>query len=340
LPKKRIDDALAKAWAARLATLPPLAEATDEQLADLAESPAASVKLLRGSAAELTRRAKELELLAADVHVAGIAGELAAEMKKPEAKIDLLRAALLIARLDDDEVEIEPYLEQVDGMAGEIRAALAKDADEPTRLAALNKFLFEQNGFHGSRTDYYHRANSYLSRVIDDREGLPITLSVLYMELGRRLDLNFVGVGLPAHFVVRHEPTAGEPQLIDVFEGGKPLTRDDADKLVRELTGEPLAEEFLAAQSKQQIIRRILQNLLGIAQRDESRESMLRYVEAAVALDEADLQSRGLRAILRYQTGRRAAALTDLDWFLKTKPEGIDLDQIRAMREQFATGTP
>src|SRR5690606_2448324 len=115
-------------------------------------------------------------------------------------------------------------------------AKLAADGDaeidDRARLAAMNQYLFVDNGFHGSRTDYYNRANSYLNRVIDDREGLPITLSVLYIELGQRLGLKLHGVGLPGHFVVRHVPAEGEPQLIDVFEGGQPLSREDAEKKV------------------------------------------------------------------------------------------------------------
>ena len=71
-------------------------------------------------------------------------------------------------------------------------------------------------------------ANSYLNRVIDDREGIPVTLSVLYMELGGRLGLDIRGVGLPGHFVVKHVPGEGDEQLIDVFErGGTKAAQDD-----------------------------------------------------------------------------------------------------------------
>src|SRR5438045_2352371 len=115
-------------------------------------------------------------------------------------------------------------------MAEEIKRKFNASASESEKLAALNEYLFKDNGFHGSRTDYYHRANSFLNRVIDDREGLPITLSVLYIELGSRLNLKVEGVGLPAHFVVRHVPADGQPQLIDVFEGAAPLTREAAEK--------------------------------------------------------------------------------------------------------------
>ena len=118
---------------------------------------------------------------------------------------------------------------------------------------------------------------------------------------------------------------------------GKLLSRADADKLVQELTGEPLKEDDLAAYTKRQIIRRVLQNLMGAAQRADDREAMLGYSEAVVAIEPDDIQSRGLRAVLRFQTGRRAAALADLDWILDKPPEGIDLDELRAMREHFAT---
>src|SRR5262249_24761833 len=153
-----------------------------------------------------------------------------------DGKVDLLHAALLIARLDNDELDIDVYRREVDRMARKLTERLAKDADDKTKLAALNKYLFEERGFHGSRGDYYNRANSYLNEVLDDREGRPITLSVVYLELGRRLGLKIEGVGLPGHFVVRHVPKKGEPQLIDVYEGGKPLSRTDAVKKIEEFT--------------------------------------------------------------------------------------------------------
>ena len=136
-----------------------------------------------------------------------------------EDKIDLFRAGLLVARLDNEEVDVDAYREELERMGRELAAKLPADADEAVKLDALRKYLFEENGFHGSRGDYYNRANSYLNEVLDDREGLPITLSVVYIELARRIGLKVEGVGLPGHFVVRHVPAEGEPQLIDVYDG-------------------------------------------------------------------------------------------------------------------------
>src|SRR5262249_61070000 len=115
--------------------------------------------------------------------------------------------------------------------ARKVAASLPPDASEDAKLAALDKFLFTERGFHGSRGDYYNRSNSYLSEVIDDREGIPITLSVLYMELAKRLGVRVQGVGLTAHFVVRHTPSKGESQLIDVYEGARRITEKEGRAL-------------------------------------------------------------------------------------------------------------
>src|SRR5439155_15896249 len=118
------------------------------------------------------------------------------------------------AKLDNDDLNVEAYRKEVERLARELRAKLREGADDKAKLAALNAFLFQEQGFHGSRADYYNRSNSYLNDVLDDREGLPITLSILYMELARRIGLKVVGVSLPGHFVVKHED-----QLLDVYEG-------------------------------------------------------------------------------------------------------------------------
>jgi regulator of sirC expression with transglutaminase-like and TPR domain/S1-C subfamily serine protease len=317
-----------------LDALPRLDEIGERDFAPLADAAAPAAQLLRDRAAELDEKAQELRRLAEDVHTQAIVTRLVDVLDGREDG-GLARAALLVALLDDGEIDIESYLHTLDRMAGEIRQSLPEDSDEAARLAALTRYLFEENGFHGSRTNYYHRANSYLNQVIDDREGLPITLSLLFMELGRRLELKIEGVGLPGHFVVRHVPAEGEPQLIDVFEGGKPMPREKAEAQALASAGRPLTEDDLKAADERAIIVRMLGNLLGVAQEKDDKEAMLRYLEAIVAVRPDAAQERGLRAILRQQTGRRAAALADLDWFLENQPEGIDLDRIRQMREFF-----
>ena len=94
-------------------------------------------------------------------------------------------------------------------MTRDLTAEIPAMADEPAKFASLRKYLFDENGFHGRCRDFDNRANSYLNEVLDDREGLPITLSVIYIELARRIGLNVVGIGLPGRFVVEHVPAQG-----------------------------------------------------------------------------------------------------------------------------------
>jgi regulator of sirC expression with transglutaminase-like and TPR domain len=295
----------------------------------------AGMAVLRERARVLEQQALQLRLLAREVHHKRTLKELARVVAGKEDDIDLVRAALLLARLDNEELDVEHYRKEVERLAREIGAALPKDADEAAKLAALNKSLFQERGFHGSRGDYYHRSNSYLNEVIDDREGLPITLAVLYMELAQRLGLKVVGVGLPGHFVVRFVPAKGEAKLIDVYEGGKEMTRDEADKRVRAQLDRPLQDSDLAAVGKKAILVRMLHNLLGLTQRDEDLFGALRYLDAIVTVTPDAGRERWMRAVLRYNTRQREAAKEDADWLIEHHPEGIDPKGVRDLRRRL-----
>ncbi|MEQ8853966.1 transglutaminase family protein [Gimesia sp.] len=287
----------------------------------------------------LQKQAERLKQLAQSIHERAVRDELKAifASDKKEADIDLMEAALLIARLDNNEVDPKVYLGQMKSMANEINKTLPEDASAKAKLKALNQYLFHETGFHGSRTNYYSRSNSYINETIEDREGLPITLSVLYMELGRRLGLDIDGVGLPGHFVVRVNSISEKGELVDVFEGGEPLSDEAAKVMILTANGGRFDAEFLKAQPKREIIQRMLRNLLNLARDDEDVQAMLRYVETMIAIDEELLQERWLRAVLRYQTGRIAEAIADTDYLLEKSPEGFDLRRIHEFRNYLDT---
>ena len=338
LPSRQLDADVVREINAIVDALPDLDAVVAEHLQPLSETADASADVLRERAKALEEQAAHFRRLAADVHVHRVTQELRKVVEADE--VDLIHAGLLIAKLDDSELNIDAYRDAVARMAAEIAKSLPEDAAAAEKLEGLRKYLFAENGFHGSRSQYYHRANSHLNRVIDDREGLPITLCVLYMELGKRLGLNIQGVGLPGHFVVKYVDTESDGQLIDVFDEGKTLSRKEAAELVVAFTGRALSDEDLEPAEDTEIVHRMLRNLYGLAERDAAQEDMLRYLEALVAVDPDDARHRGLRAVLRHQTGRRAAALEDLDWFLTEKPAGIDLDRIREMRDFFLHNPP
>lgn len=303
-----------------------------EIIGKLAPEGTVGMQVLRERARRLEEEAKELHRLAAAVHERNVLDELMRVLRGKEEDIDLLHAALLIARLDNEEVDVGAYRREIERMAERIAGRLPKNAGDKARLAALDKYLFEERGFHGSRGDYYNRSNSYLSEVLDDREGIPITLSVLYIEMGRRLGVRLEGVGLPGHFVVRHVPAKGESQLIDVYEGGQRISRDDAEKKVHDITERPLRDEDLKAVDKRAILVRMLHNLLNVAEREKDQEGILRYLNAILAVAPDAAQQRGMRAFLRHKAGDRDGALQDVDWLLEHPPEGMDVEALRQFR--------
>ncbi|MEX2111787.1 MAG: transglutaminase family protein [Pirellulales bacterium] len=309
--------------------------ARDAQLiATLATEPDRATRVLRERADQLDRQAERLRELARAAHEHRVVEQLAAALAGEEQQIDLFRAGLLVARLDNEDVDVESYVRELERMSGELAAALPADASEQARLDALRKYLFEENGFHGSRGDYYHRANSYLNEVLDDREGLPITLSVVYIELARRIGLTIEGVGLPGHFVVRHVPAEGEPQLIDVFDAATPVSLEEARQRVRIAADRALLDSDLRAATKRDIVIRMLQNLLSVS--TANTPAMHRYLNAVLALDPDNGHYRWLRAIVRYRLEDRAGATQDVAWLMEHKPEGVDL--LRVLEMQRALG--
>lgn len=313
--------------------LPALQSLRPDDIAPLTEKAEASAALLRQRADALVRRADELRKAAQDVRVQGVAKKLAELVHTEDGDFDLLRGALLVAKIDESDIEVEAYLAQVDQMAEEVKKTFDEDSDDVARLAKLNDYFFVGNGFHGSRNEeYYHRANSYMNRVIDDREGIPVTLSVLYMELGQRAGLDIQGVGLPGHFVVKLVRPENEDQLVDVFERGVLLSKEDAATLVRLHANREMTDVDLEAATKRDILMRMLRNLGGLAEAKTDGEALLRYLEALVAIEPDSAEYRQQRAGLRAFGNRYAAAIADLDWLLEHEPPGIDLQRIDGMR--------
>lgn len=292
----------------------------------------ATTSVLEAEARRLELQAKRLRQLGKQVHETRVRQMLSKLLEKKK-NVDLIEAALHIAWLDNEDVDVPAYLSQVDRMVEDIRDSLAdnKEPSEQKKLAALDDYLFGQMGFHGGRTNYYSKSNSYLNEVLEDREGLPILLSVLYMELANRLDVQVVGVGLPGHFVVRHEPKKGPGQLLDPFERGEKISREEAKKLVERSTGRPFDGEYLRSQTPQEILSRMINNLMGVARDAGDAEAMLRYVETLMVINQDNAEYRWYRAVLRFQTDRNAEAYRDTTWLLDKRPAGIEMPRVEQL---------
>jgi regulator of sirC expression with transglutaminase-like and TPR domain/S1-C subfamily serine protease len=317
-----------------LKELPPSGALGGELVDRLSTNADANIVALRELAQRLERQSSQLKKMALAVHHQRVLDQLARLLDvEHDREIDLFHAALLIARLDQDELDVDAYRDDFQRMAKELKSQLPEQAGESEKLNSLNEFLFEANGFHGSRADYYNRANSYVNQVLDDREGLPITLSLIYMELAREIGLNVVGVGLPGHFIVKFIAADGKESLIDVFESGRTLSREQANQRVQEATGRALNDDDLKPASSKAILVRMLHNLRGIAGRGEEPQAMLRYLDAILTISPDSPEDRMYRAFFRYRSGMGPEALEDIAWLLEHEPEGINLDRVRELRQ-------
>lgn len=329
IASKEISGELAAAINQKLADLPAQGRPDAQLMNDLEKNPAASETVLADRARKLEKQAGQLRKLAQSVHEKAIETELDQVLAQSEDKIDLFHAALLVAKLDDADLDVNAYQTELERMVKELRGRFTGVSDNEARLKVLGQFLFEENGFHGSRSDYYNRANSYINQVLDDREGIPITLSILYMELARRAGIDtVVGVALPGHFVVEYRPRKGEGKFIDVYENGKPLSRLEAELIIRANSEENSGEDFLKPAPKRQIIVRMLRNLVGIAMKSESVEDALKYLDVILSLDPDASTERWSRGMLRLRNGDDAGSKEDLKWLLDHGPAGIDLERV------------
>ncbi len=292
---------------------------------------------LRDHAMDLEKKAKEIKRLAGEVRERLVIEELAKSLRIEErGSVDLLRSALLIARLDNENFDLDSYLEKADLLASKIEKSFTKSSSQEEKLLILVKQLFGEMGFHGSTLDYHHRSNSYMNEVIDDREGLPITLSILLIELANRLDLPVSGLGLPGHFMaIYKEDPPGEKSgkrksrelLIDSF-GGKIVSREEASRI----TGVTLDEEDFEPVSNRDIITRMLRNLIQSAEREEDSVARLRYVDAIIAIDPNDRYTRAMRAMIHYGEGRFTDALIDIDFLIEKNPDAPELEPLKVLR--------
>jgi regulator of sirC expression with transglutaminase-like and TPR domain len=222
----------------------------------------------------------------------------------PENRLDLGRAALLIASEEYPGLDILRYVARLEAMAAAVRPRVGTTDDPREKIDSLNTYLFEERGFRGNTQQYYDPRNSFLNDVIDRKLGIPITISVVYMEVGRRVEMPLQGVGMPGHFIVKYAD-AEEDIFIDPFNQGRVLSRQACAELIREMYSEPVPfqEAFLAPVTKKQIIARILMNLKAIYLHTTDHRKALSVVERLLLIQPDAEQEVKDRAALRNLIG-------------------------------------
>ena len=292
-------------------------------------------------ALELEKKASSVHKLAEEVRERLIIRELADSLShEDEHSVDLLRSALLIARLDNAHFDLDGYLRKADLLAQKIKMKFSDKTTGEQRLGILVSQLFDEMGFHGSTLDYHHRSNSYMNEVMDDREGLPITLSILLIELANRLNLPVSGLGLPGHFMaIYREPEQDKSTrktdrpkeiLIDAF-GGRIINRRQASQI----TGVLLSDLRFEPTPKRDIITRMLRNLIQSAEREQDQIGKLRYIDAILAITPNDRYTRAMRAMIHYERQEFDKTLKDIDFLLMENPDSPDNLPLKEIRNRL-----
>jgi len=245
-------------------------------------------------------------------------------------QLDLGFAALAVAADAYPELDAAFYVRKLDALAFEVGTRLRPGAPQKRVVEELSKHLFEELGFKGNMEHYYDPQNSYLNRVLDRRLGIPISLSLLYLETGRRLGLPMAGVGLPGHFLVK-VIGAHEEILIDPFYEGAILDRAACQRRLDAIYGGKvqLTEQFLRAVSKREMLARMLYNLKRIHLREGHRDRAVMVLDKLLALQPFAFEDQRDRGMLRYQLGQYAQAMEDLQTYLSYLPAAHDAPQVQ-----------
>ena len=258
------------------------------------------------------------------------------EINQPDAQIDLAKAALYIAQEEYPDLDVDAYMNALDVMAAEVEERLPVERYPLRIIQSLNKYLYDDLGYKGNTNDYYDPRNSYLNEVIDRHTGIPITLSLVYLEIARRLDFPMVGIGMPGHFLIRPE-FEDTGIFVDAFNQGEILFEQDCEQRLAQIYGHPvpLQPMFLQPVSPRQLLVRMLTNLKFIYLNRKDLARALAVVEyILLLLPDAAMELRD-RGLLYYQLGYKSNASQDLEIYLAMLPNAEDADAIRRLIEQL-----
>lgn len=261
------------------------------------------------------------------------------EISQPDGQIDLARAALYIALEAYPTLEVEEYLNALDTMAADVGDRLPPEPYPLRIIQVINQYLFDDLGFSGNQEDYYDPDNSYLNQVIERRTGIPITLSLVYLEIAKRIDFPMVGIGMPGHFLIR--PDREDIEIhVDSFNRGEILFIQDCKNRMNQLFGGEVEfrPEFLQAISKKQFLVRMLSNLKAIHLNRGEMSNVLAAIDRILLLFPNTPYEQRDRGLIYYQVGRWIEARQDLENYLDQMPHARDADLVRKLLTRIEIG--
>jgi len=264
---------------------------------------------------------------------------LAAELARSEAELNLAKAALLVAKEEYPQLPIDLYLARLDQVAEEVKDRLAEENAPLVVLQEVLETLYTRRGFEGNREAYHDPRNSFVNDVLDRGVGIPLTLGIVLLEVGWRLDLPLEGVNFPGHFLVRYRGDV-VVLLVDPFDGGKMRFQDQAQELLDRAYGGMvrLQDSFLRTASKREMLTRLLTNLKSVYVKVGDHERALGAVERLLMITPmAPAESRS-RGVLLARLGRQEEAAEQLEAYLRVAPTATDVPRVVEMIRTLRAG--
>ena len=245
--------------------------------------------------------------------------------------IDLAGAALALARIEYPELDIHTYLQRLNALAARVKRGLRANPSARENIATLNRVLFEEEGLRGNRDDYYDPRNSFLNDVLDRKLGIPITLSVVYMEVARRIGFPLAGTAMPGHFLLKHYDVLSGEIIIDAFNRGLVLTSGDCKTRLKEIyRGEvEFKPEFLSPVTRREILTRMLNNLRQIYFTQRNFRKGLMVLDLLLAIPPRCADMLRERALVRLNLDQYVGAAQDLANYLKLCPDAPDAEDVQ-----------
>ncbi|MBM0740041.1 tetratricopeptide repeat protein [Phormidium sp. CLA17] len=259
------------------------------------------------------------------------------EIQRPDQAINLERAALYIALEEYPDLDVDACIKALDEMAAAVKERLPAELYPLKILKTIQQYLYDDLGYSGNRTEYYDPRNSFLNDVIDRRTGIPITLSMVYLAIARRIGLPMVGINMPGHFLIR--PIAEDMEIfVDPFHGGEILFLQDCEELLVKVFNRrvELQPEYLAPVSNRQLLGRLLTNLkvIYINQRNFSKAVQVSE-RILLVFPDTPLELRD-RGVLYYRSDRLAEARQDFERYLELAPLAEDAQFIQGILDEMS----
>jgi len=235
-----------------------------------------------------------------------------------EEAFPLDRASLIMALEEYPDLDVRNYLRRLDTLAARTEVLIGEDSDPINTIEGINQVLFVQEGLRGNDEDYYDPRNSFLNEVLDRRLGIPISLSLIFMEVAKRIGFTIEGLGFPGHFLVKHVINDRDI-IIDPFNLGRILTPNDCQELLDKVYNGTVSmnASLLQPMNKRAILTRMLYNLKGVYVQKEQNYKALSVIDRILMLNPwtpSEIRDRGL---LYMETSLFAKALADLEAYLE-----------------------